>query len=215
MGGYVSPKISVRPVAIGLGSILTKPVAKDELLVDFEGHGIEMDEDKAWIHERDGNPYIVQVDDHAYAVSNLENLKGIDYLNHSCHSNTGMRGSYCIVARRDIESGEELTLDYALGEMHAWYAMDCLCGEARCRGVVTGRDWRDESLRKEYAGYFSEHIQRRMDLNPVGAFARDAAERLRLAMKWSRYQLRRLWQRLKSLGDRCWRERGPRDQGSG
>jgi hypothetical protein len=195
MAGYVSPKISVRPMKIGLGSILMEPVAKDELLVDFEGRGIETGEDEAWIHERDGNPYVIQVDDRVYLVSNLGDPMGIDYFNHSCHSNTGMRGSYCIVARRDIEAGEELTLDYALAEMHAWYAMDCQCGEARCRGVLTGRDWRDEGFREEYAGYFSEHIQRRMDLNPMQALARDAAERLLLGMKWSRFQLRRIFRR--------------------
>ena len=39
----------------------------------------------------------------------------------------------------------------------------CGCGAARCRGRVSGDDWRLPELRERYAGYFSAYLQRRID----------------------------------------------------
>ena len=192
---YVSEKISVRNTSIGRGSVLLEPAYKDELLIDFKDHGVCMTESEAWVHESSGNNYVIQVDDQIHLVS-LAEPKGIDFINHSCQSNCGMRGSFQLVARRDISRGEELTLDYSLTEMHPWFTMDCLCKHDKCRGVVTGSDWRKKSIQQEYAGYFSDHIQRRMDLSPFKTFVRDGRESTYLAIKWNFIILRRLWLKL-------------------
>ncbi len=182
MKDYVSPKIAVQQTNIGLGSVLLEPAAKDELLIDFRDHGVRMSESKAWRHESRGNLFVVQVDDNIHQVT-LSDPKGIDFINHSCHSNCGMRGSFQVVARCPIKQGEELTLDYALADMHPWWSLECLCGHERCREFVTGKDWRKPSLQREYAGYFSDHIQRRIDMSPVQAFVRDSKESTYLAIK--------------------------------
>jgi hypothetical protein len=41
--------------------------------------------------------------------------------------------------------------------------MECHCGSASCRGMVTGRDWQRVDLQRKYDGYFSWYIQRRID----------------------------------------------------
>jgi hypothetical protein len=40
---------------------------------------------------------------------------------------------------------------------------DCGCGSPSCRGHVSGNDWQKPELQKRYAGFFSPHVQRRID----------------------------------------------------
>ena len=65
-------------------------------------------------------------------------------------------------ARRDIAAGEELTLDYALFSSAPEWRMECHCGSALCRRVVTGNDWRLPELQERYAGHFSPFINVRI-----------------------------------------------------
>lgn len=62
---------------------------------------------------------------------------GTHYINHSCEPNAYMktlRGHVLFFALRDIEAGEEITVDYV-----ATYHSDrkrCHCGAASCRGTI-------------------------------------------------------------------------------
>lgn len=67
-------------------------------------------------------------------------------VNHSCDPNCGVRlndeQAFDFVAREAIDSGQEVTFDYAMRN----YTIDhfpevCLCGSVRCRVSVTG--WKD------------------------------------------------------------------------
>jgi hypothetical protein len=40
---------------------------------------------------------------------------------------------------------------------------ECGCGQPTCRGKVTGNDWQKPELQKRYAGFFSPHVQRKID----------------------------------------------------
>ena len=67
-------------------------------------------------------------------------------VNHSCDPNCGVRptglGVFDLFARREIASGEEITVDYAMRNyVVEHFPPECLCGSAICRGLVTG--WRD------------------------------------------------------------------------
>ena len=57
--------------------------------------------------------------------------------NHSCDPNTEFVGLN-LVARRDIRSGEELTVDYATFYDRHMTSFDCDCGSPNCRGRVEG-----------------------------------------------------------------------------
>ena len=86
---------------------------------------------------------------------------GVGTLNHSCDPNLGWAGERTLVALRDIAAGDELTVDYATMTVAPW-EMDCRCGSAGCRGVVTGDDWRRPDLQERYAGRFSPFINARI-----------------------------------------------------
>jgi hypothetical protein len=86
-----------------------------------------------------------------------------DYVNHSCNPNAGLSGQIGLVAMREIEPGEEVCFDYAMCDTMPYDEFECECGAANCRGVVTGSDWQRPELQKRYAGYFSPHVQRRID----------------------------------------------------
>ena len=59
--------------------------------------------------------------------------------NHSCDPNTGFSG-LDVVALRDINIGEELTIDYVTFYDRHMPPFDCQCGSPKCRGRITG--WR-------------------------------------------------------------------------
>lgn len=85
-----------------------------------------------------------------------------DFVNHSCDPNAGLRGQITLVALRPIEAGEEVCFDYAMSEGSDYDEFACSCGTERCRGRVTGDDWRRPELRARYAGYFSPYLARRI-----------------------------------------------------
>jgi D-alanine-D-alanine ligase-like ATP-grasp enzyme len=57
--------------------------------------------------------------------------------NHSCAANTGYKG-LDVSALRQIEIGEELTLDYATFLNENIEPFKCNCGAINCRGIVSG-----------------------------------------------------------------------------
>ena len=75
------------------------------------------------------------------------------HYNHSCDPNAWQRfagDQMEIVARRTIEPGEEITVDYLINNAGG-YSWPCHCGAARCRGE-TGTSFfaLPESFRREY-----------------------------------------------------------------
>jgi hypothetical protein len=83
------------------------------------------------------------------------------YGNHSCDPSLWLADEVTVVTRRPVEAGEELTIDYATMTVVPWQ-MECSCGAASCRSVVTGDDWRRSDLRERYAGRFSPFINVRI-----------------------------------------------------
>lgn len=69
---------------------------------------------------------------HTAAISDRDKHPS-NYGNHSCEPNLDRNH----VALRDIEAGEELTIDYSQFSDKSW-TMECYCGAPSCRGVVVG-----------------------------------------------------------------------------
>ena len=105
------------------------------------------------------------------------------YVNHSCEPNCGLVGANLLVAMRDIEPGEELTFDYAMSDDDDYDEFVCACGEATCRGLITGADWRRPELQVKYRGWFSNYIARRIE-----AEAERMAEIVRKIGKITKYE---------------------------
>lgn len=103
------------------------------------------------------------IDEGAYLGSFVYEPETADeFMNHACNPNVWLQNATTLVTMRDIEPGEELTIDYALWETDAAWAMQCCCGAVACRQWITGQDWMQPALQTRYAGHFSPYVQRRI-----------------------------------------------------
>lgn len=104
-------------------------------------------------------PVEIQIDDDAFIapVTPEEREGSMLYSNHSCNANLGLRGNIVFVAIRDIRAGEELTHDWCVTDDDT-YQVECKCGSAKCRRVLTGKDWQRPELQARYRGYFSAYL---------------------------------------------------------
>ncbi|MEM7173453.1 MAG: SET domain-containing protein-lysine N-methyltransferase, partial [Pseudomonadota bacterium] len=152
---WFSPKVEKRQSGIeGRGLFAVAPIESGELVVMKGGHVFDLAR-RDVLFETLG-PAEIQIDDDLFIgpVRAEEREGAMMHLNHSCDPNVGIQGQIAFHAMRPIEAGEELCFDYATGDDEDW-SMDCQCGAACCRGVVTGRDWRLPALQVKYAGWFS------------------------------------------------------------
>ena len=159
---YLSSKLEGRPKANGSGNGIysLEPIRKGELTAVFGGVVYEWD---AFIRLPDiERSLCLQVEDRHFLVPRP--IGEGDYVNHSCNPNAGLSGQIGLVAMRDIKVGEEVCFDYAMCDTMPYDEFDCACGNANCRGRVSGNDWQRPELQKRYAGFFSPHVQRRIDV---------------------------------------------------
>jgi SET domain-containing protein len=162
---YRSPKTEVRESKIhGRGLFAIADIAKDEVVAVKGGHIVDGKTLREKITPRLG-PVEIQIDDDLFItpVTDEERELSMLYSNHSCDANLGMRGEITFVAMRDIRPNEELTHDWATTDDDD-YSVECKCGTSRCRGLLTGKDWRRPDLQKRYAGYFSPYLVRKIML---------------------------------------------------
>jgi D-alanine-D-alanine ligase len=78
-------------------------------------------------------------------------------INHSCDPNAWLEGLN-MVARRDICSGEEITMDYATFYNEKMDDFICHCGTDECRGIIRGADYR-ESFVDRYGDHVSDYVR--------------------------------------------------------
>jgi SET domain-containing protein len=159
---YRSPKTEVRPSPIqGRGLFARRPIARGEIVAIKGGHILDRPAlDR--VRPRVADSY-VQIADGFYigARTRAEVRRNKLYLNHSCAPNLGLMGQIAFVALRPIPRGEELTYDWAMEENRA-ARLRCRCGATRCRGTLTGQDWRQPGLQRKYRGYFSPYLAAKM-----------------------------------------------------
>jgi uncharacterized protein len=108
------------------------------------------------------NSYHPIADNLFLGATNAREEYGIKlYINHSCCPNCGLRGEITFVAMKDIEVGEELTIDYAFIDNEE-YKFECTCGEKACRKIVTGKDWQLKSIQEKYLEYFTTYLKEKI-----------------------------------------------------
>jgi SET domain-containing protein len=162
---YRSPKTEIRESKIhGSGLFATTDIAKDEIVAVKGGHIVDRKILRERIAPRLG-PVEIQIDDDLFIapVTDEERESSMLYSNHSCDANLGMRGEITFIAMRDVRAGEELTHDWATTDDED-YSVECKCGAANCRKILTGKDWQRPDLQKKYAGYFSAYLARKIAL---------------------------------------------------
>ena len=180
---YLSSKLEGRPKANGSGNGIyaLQPINKGELVAVFGGVVYEWD---AFIHLPDRERSLcIQVEDRHFLVPRP--IGEGDYVNHSCNPNAGLSGQIGLVAMRNIKIGEEVCFDYAMSDTMPYDEFQCGCGSANCRGMIGGDDWQKPELQKRYAGFFSPHVQRRIDAQRAEKRAFERTMQMRKSPKLS------------------------------
>jgi hypothetical protein len=165
---YLSPKCAtVNDPAKGGGRsiVAIERIAAGEPVCVWGGRVIGADEVAALSPSE--RAHAVQVEEGLY-LAVIEPDEPASYFNHSCDPNVGFNGQIVLVAIRDIAPGEEVAFDYAMSDGSPYDEFECCCRAARCRGKVTGNDWRNPALWERYAGRFSPYLQRRIDRLKAG-----------------------------------------------
>ncbi len=158
------PHLEVRSSPIqGLGVFTKAEISEGTIVVVWGGEIVSCSEFRAG----KGHPHSnVGVAEGFFLVTpSNQSLDLDDYMNHSCDPNLWLDDEFILVAKRDIEAGEELVFDYAVELCDDSYIMkhDCNCGAIGCRGIVTGEDWKLTIVQQVNAGHFSPFIQKRID----------------------------------------------------
>lgn len=164
-------RIGIRKSAInGEGVFASQPIQKGEVVIIIGGR-VMTDSEFESFQATHSLYNFIQIAKKRYLVEDpaiTQSLEG--WMNHSCDSNTWMEDEVTLVARRDIESGEEVTVDYALFTTQSNWIMDnrCHCGSPHCRRVITGDDWMRKDVQERYRHHFSPFINRRIEKQREG-----------------------------------------------
>lgn len=144
----LNPKIEVRKSAIeGKGLFAIAPFIEGEEFVVATGEEpvevkVYTDEEfkkfTEWCVANDKEWDAVSIGNgkHRAAISDREKHPG-NYGNHSCNPNVKGSSKGGLIALRDIEKNEEITIDYAQFSTKDW-SMTCNCGASNCKKIVRG-----------------------------------------------------------------------------
>lgn len=132
-GIYASLRVG-RSRLTGRGLFATTPIRARAKIGEFEGEKIAIREAR---RRARGRSIVAIVELERHALDATDSPRGFRFINHSCAPNTFMRCTPVraeFYALRDIDAGEELTVDY--GDSHHNGKLPCRCGAARCRGFI-------------------------------------------------------------------------------
>lgn len=127
----------------GLGLYAARDLVKQTFIIEYLGELIrnEVGNRRELLYEsQNRGVYMFRVDDDCIVDATM--CGGLArYINHSCDPNCAAEVIHCdggghiiIIAKRDIEKGEELTYDYQFDiEEDRVDRIPCLCGSANCR----------------------------------------------------------------------------------
>lgn len=162
---WVHPAVRVRRSSIaGDGVFIDAAVANGTPLVRFGGRTVSTGELHRLFREAEAQGRYVDtiaIDDDTHLVLPAGSIA--HYGNHSCDPSTWLGGPLELVARWDLEPGAELTSDYGVISDDPSFRMDCRCGAATCRRVITGSDWQRADLQAIHEGRWPPGLQRRID----------------------------------------------------
>jgi hypothetical protein len=159
---WLSPKTLVANSRIqGRGLFAAEPIAAGEV-VAVKGGSIFGRRDLTRLTRVLGSAEIQIGEDLFIGPVRVEDRESsMIFSNHSCDPNIGVRGQIVFVTLRDVAAGEELTHDWAMTDDDE-DRMECHCGSAVCRGIVTGQDWRRAELQEKYGRFMSAYLREKI-----------------------------------------------------
>ena len=158
-----SPLTEIRPSKIHGNGLFAKEDIRKSEVVAVKGGSILTENQLSAVNDKIEAAQM-QVADGLYIspVVETDREAGMLYTNHSCDANMGLQGQIVFVTLRDVEKNEELTIDWAMLD-DGDYQLPCNCQLPQCRKILTGKDWMQKQLQQEYRGYFSWHMQNKID----------------------------------------------------
>ncbi len=166
IGSYLTSKAFSAPTSdCGLGVFARELISKEERLAVFGGHVIGIDEFFGLSQKCQDCSFQIAEDLMFALLSKSELGSAADLFNHSCDPNAGWSGMIELVAMRAILPSEQIRFDYATCLAFDFGSMTCRCGAHKCRGKVTGDDWRDPVVQKANDGYFQPFLTARIKRN--------------------------------------------------
>ncbi len=140
METWLNSKLEVKDSPIeGRGLFAKEPLEAEERLVRIhpDRYVIMTDQEFREFKEIVESWDAMALGDGLHRVSiHLREDEPANYANHSCNPNAEVDNEG-LVAKRAINSDEEVTCDYGSLSQKGW-SMPCRCGAANCRGVVKG-----------------------------------------------------------------------------
>ncbi|RJQ35258.1 SET domain-containing protein [Candidatus Parcubacteria bacterium] len=164
---WLNPKLEVKDTEkYDRGTFAVADIKKGERLLVLSGYVMRL-EDEEQLPEGLQDNGIQVTEDLSICASKKGELGGINFFNHSCDPNAGIKGQIFLVAMRGIQKGEEVTFDYAMTLFRSKnakpYSLACLCGTKSCRKTITDTDWEKPDLQEKYKGYFQYFIEEKIN----------------------------------------------------
>jgi SET domain-containing protein len=130
--------LAVRPSPIcGKGCFATQFFPKGRKIAEYTGERIPAREVARRLRTRRHRILRICELDAGWSLDGSRGGNGTHYINHSCQPNAYMRytrGHLIFIALRDIQPGEEITVDYVI--THHPDTKRCRCKAPNCRGTI-------------------------------------------------------------------------------
>ncbi|HLP43914.1 MAG TPA: SET domain-containing protein-lysine N-methyltransferase [Candidatus Nanoarchaeia archaeon] len=102
----------------------------------------------------------------------IDPLIPFKYINHSCDPSCGIRGRVELHALRNLEAGDEVTIDYSTVEVNPHWQMKCDCGSKKCRNVIKSIEFLPIASFKRYYPFiptvFKKFYLRTKNISDIG-----------------------------------------------
>jgi D-alanine-D-alanine ligase-like ATP-grasp enzyme len=145
----------------GFGTFATQPVHAGEIVISFEGQPHTL------MSKSFAKNNLTDLDQeiffrHAYPLTDEiyvtweKDCSQWKPLNHACDPNTWFDGLN-VVARHDIQPGEQITIDYAMMFGDEMPLFECHCDSPTCRGIIRGTDYLEPFV-KRYGDHISPYV---------------------------------------------------------
>lgn len=162
MKNFIDPRVKIKKSQIsGQGLFALAPIKKGELVIKYGGGVIVTNEEfeegfAKGIYQPESAIHFDE--DHKWVTLASEPDLEDATINHSCDPNLWFQNGWSLVARKNIDAGEEITFDYATGETYPLNS-ECKCGAKNCRKKITGEEWANADFQKKYKNHFNPYIQ--------------------------------------------------------
>lgn len=168
-------QISIAPSKIaGKGLFANSKLPKNTILFHVEGPLIEY----PFLPDYRKHPHALNIADRKWILP----LNGSfwRYINHSCTPNVGLKGKDYVITMREIQEGEELSIDYSITEGDSRWRLRCRCKQENCRTWIRGIRFLPWEFFEAYKSYIPVYLKELylkekilpIRLRPKGVFAK-------------------------------------------